>query len=175
MKERGYRFTTVTEGLNIGLSDAGCGRHRRHRSCRPNPAADPADVWRGTVLLWTVRIADGIVYLLAGLFVLVGALTIGRTALLLLLATRHARQRRHPGWSWGPPVTEPVSVIVPAYNEKEGIEAAVRSLAGGDYRRDRGGGRRRRVDRRHRGPGRAACGCPTCGWSGCPTAARRTP
>ncbi|NHW87364.1 glycosyltransferase family 2 protein, partial [Escherichia coli] len=35
--------------------------------------------------------------------------------------------------AWGPPVTEPVSVIVPAYNEKEGIAAAVRSLAGGDH------------------------------------------
>ena len=30
-------------------------------------------------------------------------------------------------------MTEPVSVIVPAYNEKEGIDAAVRSLAGGDH------------------------------------------
>jgi cellulose synthase/poly-beta-1,6-N-acetylglucosamine synthase-like glycosyltransferase len=30
-------------------------------------------------------------------------------------------------------VTAPVSVIVPAYNEKEGIQAAVKSLATGDY------------------------------------------
>jgi cellulose synthase/poly-beta-1,6-N-acetylglucosamine synthase-like glycosyltransferase/peptidoglycan/xylan/chitin deacetylase (PgdA/CDA1 family) len=132
MKERGYRFTTVSEGLNIGLSEQGAAGTPAPELAQ-NPAAASADVWRGTVLLWTVRIADGTVYLLAGLFVLVGALTVGRTALLLLLASRHARQRRRPDWSWGPPVTEPVSVIVPAYNEKEGIEAAVRSLAGGDY------------------------------------------
>ena len=61
-------------------------------------------------------------------------LTIGRTGLLLRAAPAGTPAgAARPGWSWGPPVTEPVSVIVPAYNEKEGIEAAVRSLAGGDH------------------------------------------
>nr|WP_306661476.1 bifunctional polysaccharide deacetylase/glycosyltransferase family 2 protein [Mangrovihabitans endophyticus] len=128
MKARGYRFTTVTEGLNLGLAE------RTQRPPLPvNPPAARADAWRGGALIWTVRLADGMVWLIAGLFLVVGLLTVGRTALMLLFAGRHARQRRKPDWSWGPPVTEPVSVIVPAYNEKEGIEAAVRSLAGGDY------------------------------------------
>jgi cellulose synthase/poly-beta-1,6-N-acetylglucosamine synthase-like glycosyltransferase/peptidoglycan/xylan/chitin deacetylase (PgdA/CDA1 family) len=138
MQARGYRFTTVSEGLNISLAQQqATGQQGAAGTPAPglvqNPKAAAADVWRGSFLLWTVRIADGTVYLLAALFVLVGALTVGRTALLLVLATRHARQRRRPDFTWGPAVTEPVSVIVPAYNEKEGIEAAVRSLAGGDY------------------------------------------
>ena len=138
MKARGYRFTTVTEGLNgtIAQSNAAAAKAREAAAVPllpENPAAARSDVWRGRAVLWTVRVADGLVWVIAGLFLVVGALTIGRTALLLLLATRHTRQRRKPGWSWGPPVVEPVSVIVPAYNEKEGIEAAVRSLAGGDY------------------------------------------
>ncbi|MET0415582.1 MAG: polysaccharide deacetylase family protein, partial [Actinoplanes sp.] len=129
MKARGYKFTTVTEGLNETIVQS----KADVPALAENPAAPGSDVWRGSAVIWTVRIADGMVWVIAGLFLVVGALTIGRTALLLLLATRHARQRRKPGWSWGPPVTEPVSIIVPAYNEKEGIEAAVRSLAGGDY------------------------------------------
>ncbi|HEX8347144.1 MAG TPA: polysaccharide deacetylase family protein, partial [Actinoplanes sp.] len=150
MKARGYRFTTVSEGLNIGITEQAAAEARDAGPARTeesgtapvgtpvpllaqNPPAASADAWRGTALLWTVRLADGTVYVLAALFLLVGVLTVARTALLLALATRHARQRRRPDWSWGPPVTEPVSVIVPAYNEKEGIEAAVRSLAGGDY------------------------------------------
>ncbi|WP_189328932.1 bifunctional polysaccharide deacetylase/glycosyltransferase family 2 protein [Actinoplanes ianthinogenes] len=141
MKARGYRFTTVTEGLNLGIEEQSAavksGRAPESTSVIPalplNPAAAPGDEWRGTALIWTVRLADGLVTVVAGLFVVVGVLTIGRTALLLLLAGRHARQRRRPDWRWGEPVTDPVSVIVPAYNEKEGIEAAVRSLAGGDY------------------------------------------
>jgi cellulose synthase/poly-beta-1,6-N-acetylglucosamine synthase-like glycosyltransferase/peptidoglycan/xylan/chitin deacetylase (PgdA/CDA1 family) len=134
MKARGYRFTTVTEGLNQSIAE-----RNKVAGAQPvpalaeNPAAPKSDVWRGTAVIDTVRIADWLVWVVAGLFLVVGLLTIGRTGLLLLLATRHARQRRKPTWSWGPEVTEPVSVIVPAYNEKEGIEAAVRSLAGGDY------------------------------------------
>jgi cellulose synthase/poly-beta-1,6-N-acetylglucosamine synthase-like glycosyltransferase/peptidoglycan/xylan/chitin deacetylase (PgdA/CDA1 family) len=146
MKAKGYRFTTVTEGLNLGIEQKNAAATRPEKSLakgQPVPATVPelalnepaprADQWRGNALLWTVRLVDGVVWALAGLFLVVGLLTIARTGLLLLLASRHARQRRKPGWSWGPPVTEPVSVIVPAYNEKEGIEAAVRSLAGGDY------------------------------------------
>nr|WP_099344239.1 MULTISPECIES: bifunctional polysaccharide deacetylase/glycosyltransferase family 2 protein [unclassified Actinoplanes] len=141
MKARGYRFTTVTEGLNLGIEQQAAqvkaGRAAESATVIPtlpeNPPAPAGDVWRGAALINTVRLADGLVTVVAALFVVVGALTIGRTALLLLLAGRHARQRRRPGWSWGPPITDPVSVIVPAYNEKEGIEAAVKSLARGDY------------------------------------------
>ena len=134
MKERGYEFTTVTEGLNLSIAEQQEDRDAAAVPLLPvNPEAGGTDRLRGAGLLWTVRLADGLVWGLAGLFLVVGLLTIARTALLLVLATRHAQQRRRPGWSWGPPVTEPVSVIVPAYNEKEGIEAAVRSLAGGDY------------------------------------------
>jgi cellulose synthase/poly-beta-1,6-N-acetylglucosamine synthase-like glycosyltransferase/peptidoglycan/xylan/chitin deacetylase (PgdA/CDA1 family) len=134
MKERGYRFTTVTEGLNLSIAEQQKGKAAAAVPLLPvNPEAGGTDRLRGAGLLWTVRLADSVVWGLAGLFLVVGLLTIGRTALLLVLATRHARQRRKPDWSWGPPVTDPVSVIVPAYNEKEGIEAAVRSLAGGDY------------------------------------------
>ena len=135
MQARGYTFTTVTEGLNLAVERSELRRSDpAAASLLPlNPPAAGSDKWRGGALIWTIRFADWLVSGLAGLFLIVGLLTIARTGLLLLLATRHARQRRKKTWSWGPPVTEPVSVIVPAYNEKEGIEAAVRSLAGGDY------------------------------------------
>ncbi len=139
LKARGYRFTTVTEGLNQGIvernaDNADSGKQSAAAPLLPeNPPADRSDVWRGAALLGTVDAADWMVWVIASLFVVIGLLTIGRTAMLLLFASRHARQRRKPDWTWGSPVIEPVSVIVPAYNEKEGIEAAVRSLAGGDY------------------------------------------
>ncbi|WP_430780754.1 bifunctional polysaccharide deacetylase/glycosyltransferase family 2 protein [Actinoplanes sp. G11-F43] len=140
MKDRGYRFTTITEGLNLTIAEQAAkdaaDRPESAEAITPlplNPDAPAHDEWRGTALIWTVNLADGMVTVIAVLFLVVGTLTIGRTLLLLVLATRNARQRRSPDWSWGPPVTEPVSVIVPAYNEKEGIEAAVRSLACGDH------------------------------------------
>ncbi|MET7877288.1 bifunctional polysaccharide deacetylase/glycosyltransferase family 2 protein [Micromonospora profundi] len=128
MKERGYRFVTATEGLNLAFAAAGVD----HRVDAGEPAT-AGDRWRGRMLVWAVRGADDVLGVLGVLFVLVGALTVGRTAVLIVLAGRHARRRRSRDWTWGPPVTEPVSVIVPAYNEKEGIAASVRSLAGGDH------------------------------------------
>jgi cellulose synthase/poly-beta-1,6-N-acetylglucosamine synthase-like glycosyltransferase/peptidoglycan/xylan/chitin deacetylase (PgdA/CDA1 family) len=143
MQARGFRFTTITGGLNhtIDLRNKKiAAANKTAKTPAPliprlpeNPPAAQGDVWRGGAVIWTVRVTDWLVWAVASLFLVVGALTIARTVLLLLLASRHARQRRKKTWSWGPPVTEPVSVIVPAYNEKEGIEAAVRSLAGGDY------------------------------------------
>jgi cellulose synthase/poly-beta-1,6-N-acetylglucosamine synthase-like glycosyltransferase/peptidoglycan/xylan/chitin deacetylase (PgdA/CDA1 family) len=145
MKARGYRFTTVSDGLNLQIKEQAAAAARLERAgvggtvpvvpppLVVNGAAARSDVLRGGALLWTVRSANGMIWILAGLFLVVGLLTIARTGMLLLLASRHARQRRRRGWSWGPPVTEPVSVIVPAYNEKAGIEAAVKSLALGDY------------------------------------------
>ncbi|MEU1749160.1 bifunctional polysaccharide deacetylase/glycosyltransferase family 2 protein [Micromonospora arida] len=127
MKERGYRFVTASEGLNLAFAAAGVD----HRVDAGVAAA--GDRWRGRMLVWAVRGADNVLGVLGVLFVLVGVLTVGRTAVLFVLAGRHARRRRARDWTWGPPVTEPVSVIVPAYNEKEGIAAAVRSLAGGDH------------------------------------------
>lgn len=128
MRERGYRFVTVTDGLNLALAEAGID----HR-VETGQAASAGERWRGRMLTWGVQGADRTLGWLGVLFLAVGALTVGRTVLLLVLAGRHARRRRARSWSWGPPVTEPVLVIVPAYNEKEGIAAAVRSLADGDH------------------------------------------
>lgn len=54
---------------------------------------------------------------------------LARTALLLPPAVGHARRRRGPSWSWGLPVTDPVTIVVPAFNQAKTIGPAVRSLA----------------------------------------------
>lgn len=64
---------------------------------------------------------------------IVGVLVIGRFGLMLVLAFAHARKVRRRRFRWGPPVTEPVTVLVPAYNEKECIENTVRSLMASDH------------------------------------------
>ncbi|WFE42781.1 glycosyltransferase [Micromonospora sp. WMMD998] len=128
MQQRGYTFTTVSEGLDRTLAEAGVTGPSGEQVAAPR-----ADRWRGDMLVGAVSVADHMFAVFGVFFLLVGALTVGRTLLLFVLALRHAARRRRPDWSWGPPVTEPVSVIVPAYNEKEGIAAAVRSLAGGDH------------------------------------------
>jgi cellulose synthase/poly-beta-1,6-N-acetylglucosamine synthase-like glycosyltransferase/peptidoglycan/xylan/chitin deacetylase (PgdA/CDA1 family) len=122
MKQRGYRFTTVSGG--VGRSVAGLGGERD---------AATSQVIRGALLVWAVRIADGTVRALWILLVAVGVLTLARTLMLFGFAIAHTRRRRAPTWSWGPPVTAPVTVIVPAYNECKTIAATVRSLAFGTH------------------------------------------
>jgi hypothetical protein len=43
----------------------------------------------------------------------------------MVATARHHRRRRRDR-AWGPPVVAPVSVVVPAYNERAGIEAGLR-------------------------------------------------
>jgi cellulose synthase/poly-beta-1,6-N-acetylglucosamine synthase-like glycosyltransferase/peptidoglycan/xylan/chitin deacetylase (PgdA/CDA1 family) len=116
MRQRWYRFTTVSEGTGQPVATA-------------NPRAGSGVRWRGQALVWSVQVADGTWRVLWLLLLAVGLLTLARTLLMFLIAARHARRRRLDAWSWGPPVTAPVSVIVPAYNERTTIAPAVRSLA----------------------------------------------
>ncbi|MFF5230200.1 bifunctional polysaccharide deacetylase/glycosyltransferase family 2 protein [Dactylosporangium sp. NPDC000521] len=124
MQRRGYTFTTVSEGLARTLAG---------QAVVVEAPAGAVDKRRAFALATAVVLADWVAATLRVLFLVAGLLTIARTVALFVLAGRHARRRRAASWRWGPPVLLPVSVIVPAYNEKEGIEAAVRSLAGGDH------------------------------------------
>ncbi|MFJ9709659.1 bifunctional polysaccharide deacetylase/glycosyltransferase family 2 protein [Streptomyces sp. NPDC101234] len=119
LKARGFRFATV--GAAVGMAG-------------PVQRAGLGDHLQGMALIGLLRGGDWIVRLLEVLMFAAGAVSVLRAAVMLFAARRHRRQRTgHGTWSWGPPVTERVSVIVPAYNESAGIEAAVRSLLASDH------------------------------------------
>jgi cellulose synthase/poly-beta-1,6-N-acetylglucosamine synthase-like glycosyltransferase/peptidoglycan/xylan/chitin deacetylase (PgdA/CDA1 family) len=112
---RGYTFATV--GDAVGLP----------RVMRPASAGDHR---LGLALIGTLDASGWVLRILGWLLLAAGALAVLRAAAVVIAARRHTRRR---GMAWGPPVTEPVSVIVPAYNESAGIEAAVRSLLASDH------------------------------------------
>ncbi|MFG2959931.1 bifunctional polysaccharide deacetylase/glycosyltransferase family 2 protein [Streptomyces sp. NPDC048291] len=86
-------------------------------------------LYEGKALIVAVAIAEWALPLLSGLLFVVGVAVMGRFGMMLLIARRHYRQRNKRRFSWGPTVTRPVSVIVPAYNEKECIANTLESLA----------------------------------------------
>ncbi|WP_456698382.1 bifunctional polysaccharide deacetylase/glycosyltransferase family 2 protein [Aeromicrobium sp. P5_D10] len=117
LQARGYTFTTVTEAVGV-----------------PSPwheASRFAEL-RGDVVIALVRISDAVVSFLRWAFILLAILAIARTLLLVSVARRHARTPVEPHTS-GDDDLPGVTVIVPAFNEELGIEAAVRSLANSDY------------------------------------------
>ncbi|MFC4494749.1 bifunctional polysaccharide deacetylase/glycosyltransferase family 2 protein [Streptomyces ovatisporus] len=114
MKARGYTFTTVSDAMR--LPDA-------------HQPVSGTSLVQGRTLVAATAVAE---FTMPGLVVgltVVGVAVLGRSALMLVLARRHHRQRNSRGFRWGPEVVEPVSVIVPAYNEKECIAGTVTSLA----------------------------------------------
>ncbi|GGJ82086.1 bi-functional transferase/deacetylase [Pilimelia anulata] len=132
MSAAGYRFSTPGEVLGEAKV-AAAAPGAAPPSFRANPIAADSLTLRGRVLIGSIRFADRAVDALLVVFLAIGVLTVARIALLLVTTRRHLRRRRHPDFRWGPPVTDPVTVIVPAYNEAAGIARAVRSLAGGDH------------------------------------------
>ncbi|GAA4584202.1 glycosyltransferase [Streptomyces violaceoruber] len=130
MKAKGYTFTTVSGVMADQQShqpqqsqQQGGGLQAAHHR------ATGATLYEGKALIAAVAVAEWTVPALSVGLVVVGVAVMGRFAMMLVLARRHYRQRNRRRFSWGPPVTGPVSVIVPAYNEKECIEATLRSLA----------------------------------------------
>ncbi|MET8098232.1 glycosyltransferase [Streptomyces sp. NPDC005236] len=96
--------------------------------------ATGATLYEGKALVYAVAVAEWVVPALSWFLVVVGVAVMGRFAMMLVLARRHYRQRnrrrgRGGKFSWGPTVTRPVTVIVPAYNEKECIANTLKSLA----------------------------------------------
>ncbi|MFG2939823.1 bifunctional polysaccharide deacetylase/glycosyltransferase family 2 protein [Streptomyces sp. NPDC048282] len=86
-------------------------------------------LYEGKALIVAVAIAEWALPVLSYLLLVVGVAVMGRFGMMLLIARRHYRQRNKRRFSWGPTVTGPVSVIVPAYNEKECIANTLESLA----------------------------------------------
>jgi cellulose synthase/poly-beta-1,6-N-acetylglucosamine synthase-like glycosyltransferase/peptidoglycan/xylan/chitin deacetylase (PgdA/CDA1 family) len=114
MKAEGYTFVTVTAGLGVPSA---------------NQPATGTELWEGRALVWSVAVAEYIMPGLSWLLLVVGVAMMGRLGIMLVMAGRHHRIRNKRSFGWGPPVTEPVSVVVPAYNEKECIANTVRSLS----------------------------------------------
>ncbi|MFG1671931.1 glycosyltransferase [Streptomyces sp. Y7] len=118
MKADGYEFDNLTEAL--GAPSA-------------HTKVAGLDLWKGKAWIFLVTASDNITAVLVVGLAVIGFLVISRFLLMLLLSGIHARRVRRRGFRWGPTVTEPVSVLVPAYNEAKCIENTVRSLMASEH------------------------------------------
>ncbi|MBO8191675.1 glycosyltransferase [Streptomyces oryzae] len=108
------RFTTVSDGLRLP----------------PAESASPLERWEGTALIWIKKLGHAFVSGMAWVLGIAGALGLLRLLLLVLFARTHVRRLTNfrPGSPWLREVHEPVTVLIPAYNEEAGIESTVHSL-----------------------------------------------
>ncbi|MFD3377837.1 MULTISPECIES: bifunctional polysaccharide deacetylase/glycosyltransferase family 2 protein [unclassified Streptomyces] len=113
------RFTTVSAGLRL----------------TPYEPVSAVERWRGTAFVWVTTLGRAFSNAMTWILGIAGALGVLRLVLLVFFARAHVRrlERSRPGAPWLREVTEPVSVLVPAYNEEAGIESTVRSLLASDY------------------------------------------
>ncbi|MFE3636717.1 glycosyltransferase [Streptomyces sp. NPDC059168] len=114
LQSRGYRFQSLTEALDAPSADT---------------PVTGLDLWKGKAWTFLVQASERATGALVVGLAIIGSLVLARFGGMLLLSAVHARRTRRRGFRWGPhPVTEPVSVLVPAYNEAKCIENTVRSL-----------------------------------------------
>ncbi|MGW4440240.1 glycosyltransferase [Streptomyces sp. NPDC004596] len=114
LQSKGYRFQNLTEALDAPYADT---------------PVTGLDLWKGKAWIFLVQASERATGALVVCLAVIGSLVLARFGGMLLLSVLHARRTRRRGFRWGPhPVTEPVSVLVPAYNEAKCIENTVRSL-----------------------------------------------
>jgi cellulose synthase/poly-beta-1,6-N-acetylglucosamine synthase-like glycosyltransferase/peptidoglycan/xylan/chitin deacetylase (PgdA/CDA1 family) len=118
MQQKGYEFDNLTEALDAPSAST---------------PVTGVELWKGKAWIFLVRASDGITGVMVVGLAVIGALVIARFVLMLLLSGAHARRVRRKNFRWGAPVTEPVTVLVPAYNEAKCIENTVRSLMSSEH------------------------------------------
>ncbi|MFC7899308.1 polysaccharide deacetylase family protein [Streptomyces griseoincarnatus] len=118
LKDKGYEFDNLTEALDAPSAHS--------------PVTGP-ELWKGKAWIFLVQASEKITGVLVVGLAIIGTLVIARFVLMLLLSGAHARRVRRKGFRWGPPVTDPVTVLVPAYNEAKCIENTVNSLMASDH------------------------------------------
>ncbi|GAA0608941.1 bifunctional polysaccharide deacetylase/glycosyltransferase family 2 protein [Streptomyces crystallinus] len=118
LQGKGYTFVNLTEALNAPSA---------------HTPVTGMDLWKGKAFVFAVQVSEHTTDILVGGLAVIGVLVFARFGLMLILSFLHARKVRKRGFRWGPEVTEPVTVIVPAYNERECIANTVRSLMASDH------------------------------------------
>ncbi|WLQ42796.1 bifunctional polysaccharide deacetylase/glycosyltransferase family 2 protein [Streptomyces laculatispora] len=118
MQDKGYEFANLTVALGAPSAHT--------------PVTGLA-LWKGKAFVHAVDVSEHITDVMAVGLAVIGVLVLTRFGLMLLLSFVHARRVRKRDFSWGEPVTRPVTVLVPAYNERECIANTVRSLVASDY------------------------------------------
>ncbi|WP_405520018.1 glycosyltransferase [Streptomyces canus] len=118
MQDKGYEFDNLTEALEAPTA---------------HTAVAGPELWKGKAWIFLVQASEHITDVLVVGLSIIGSLVIGRFVLMLLLSGIHARRVRRKDFRWGEPVTQPVSVLVPAYNEAKCIESTVRSLMASEH------------------------------------------
>jgi cellulose synthase/poly-beta-1,6-N-acetylglucosamine synthase-like glycosyltransferase/peptidoglycan/xylan/chitin deacetylase (PgdA/CDA1 family) len=118
LKEKGYEFDNLTEALDAPSAHS---------------PVTGAELWKGKAWIFLVQASEHITDVLVVGLAIIGTLVIGRFVLMLLLSGVHARRVRRKDFRWGPPVVEPVTVLVPAYNEAKCIENTVNSLMASEH------------------------------------------
>ncbi|MFJ3229435.1 glycosyltransferase [Streptomyces sp. NPDC086787] len=118
LQRQGYTFDNLTEALNAPSA---------------HTPVTGSDLWKGRAWILLVRASDDITNVTAAGLAVIGVLVISRFVLMFLLSGIHARRVRRRGFRWGPRVTEPATVLVPAYNEAKCIENTVRSLIASEH------------------------------------------
>jgi cellulose synthase/poly-beta-1,6-N-acetylglucosamine synthase-like glycosyltransferase/peptidoglycan/xylan/chitin deacetylase (PgdA/CDA1 family) len=113
LERRGFAFETVSQAM-----------HLRGVETR----ASTGERIAGNALILGIRVSAGAVQVLDAVLLIAGAVSVLRALLVLTAAARHRRVVRPKDG-----VSEPVSVIVPAYNEEAGIEASLRSILASDH------------------------------------------
>ncbi|MGW2378785.1 bifunctional polysaccharide deacetylase/glycosyltransferase family 2 protein [Streptomyces sp. NPDC001658] len=121
LTDRGVdRFTTVSDGLDL----------------TPYTPVSTLARWEGAALIGVTGLGRTFAGAMTWVLGIAGGLGVLRLALLAVFARAHVRrlERFRPGAPWLREVTEPVTVLVPAYNEEAGIASTVHSLLASTHR-----------------------------------------